>query len=63
MVYAAELPLNRKGSFIRNSVYLQMSSVLKRLKNKIILKTPEVKIMRNFVSPEVAEFRGIRGIM
>jgi hypothetical protein len=27
----------RKGSCIRNSVYLQMSSVLNQLKNKIIL--------------------------
>ncbi len=35
MVYAEEFC---KGSCIRNSVYLQMSSVLNCLKNKIILK-------------------------
>jgi hypothetical protein len=35
LVYAAEF---RKGSCIRNSVYLQMSSVLNCLKNKIILQ-------------------------
>jgi hypothetical protein len=44
IIYAVEFAEFRKGSCIRNSVYLQMSSVLYRLKNIKYLKklTPEV---------------------
>jgi hypothetical protein len=50
-----------KGSCIRNSVYLQMSPVLNCKKHNNILKNqpPEVKMMWNFVTPKVAEFRKI----
>jgi hypothetical protein len=41
IVYAAEF---RKGSCIRNAVYLLMSSVLNRLKNKIIVKNEPLKL-------------------
>ncbi len=61
MVYSTEFC---KGSCVRNSVYLQMSSVLDDLK-KIVLKIlapPEFKIMRNFVTPKSVKFRGIRRI-
>jgi hypothetical protein len=58
MVYASEF---RQGSCIQNFVYLKMSSVLNRSKNKSILKNkpPEVKIMWNFITPKVNEFRNM----
>jgi hypothetical protein len=37
----------------------KMSSVLNRLKSKSILKNLPPEVMRNFVTPKVAEFREI----